>query len=131
MYQAPTATQTRPDATTRRPGPRWQLAGRQVTQSMFYDAEKAKRAGRRVFFVTAGGADMSHSHGDCQNCNGFGRMALEVAMAGPFESAPAGRAGNEETPPETHLRPAWHSGAWWLVTRQLYPCPECMKEIKL
>lgn len=131
MYQAPTATQTRPDRATQSPRPRWQLAGRQVTQTMFYDAEKAKRAGRRVFFVTAGGVDVRHDSDDCRNCDGFGSLCLEVVMGGPFDSAPAGRGGDAETAPELHTRPAWHNGSWWSVTRQMYPCPVCREVVKL
>lgn len=112
------------------PRPKWQLAGRQVTQVMYYDAEKAKRTGRRVYFVTAERAQISDLTGpgvddDCQNCEGFGYMALEIVMGGPFKNAPQGKHGNEDEVPTVYLRPAWHNGAWWQVAREMYPCPVC------
>lgn len=125
MYPQP-ATQT---AANRRP--QWQLAGRKVTQSMFYDCQKAKQAGRKVFFITAGGNEMTGlADDDCANCNGFGHMALEVVMGGPFKNAPQGSTGTADKEPEVLLRPAWHHGAWWSVTRQMYPCPACQKEAR-
>ena len=129
MYQQPaTATATRPTPAR----PEWQLAGRQVTQAMYYDVERAKRAGRKVFFVTAGGSESTALvDDDCANCGGFGHMALEIVMGGPFKNAPQGSVGNAEQEPEVFLRPAWHSGAWWSVTRQMYNCPVCRREVQL
>lgn len=131
MYQQP-ATATRPiaRATSTPPRPQWQLAGRRVTQSMYYDADKAKKAGRRVYFVTAERSQMSELSGaavddDCANCEGFGQMALEIVVGGPFQNAPQGKQGSEDESPTVHLRPAWHNGAWWQVARESYPCPIC------
>lgn len=122
MYPQPTTTQTAP---TR---PQWQLAGRKVTQSMFSDAQRAKKAGRRVFFITAGESDLSAmSDEDCTNCGGFGHLALEMVMSGPYKNPPAGKHGNAnaDEEPDVLIRPAWHNNAWWAVTRQMYGCPVC------
>lgn len=120
MYPQPATTQTAPAR------PKWQLAGRAVTQFMYYDAEKAKRANKRVFFVTAGYSDLAAmSDDDCRNCGGFGRLGLEVAMLGPLKEPPQTARGNAEIEPDMLIRPAWHNGAWWGVTRQMYPCPVC------
>lgn len=125
MYQQP-QTQMRP---TTRPGPKWQLGGRQVSQAMFYDAEKAKRSGRRVLLVSAGGSDIGralHDQEDCANCNGFGQFGLEIIVAGPFENAPQGKGGNDDGEGVSiQLRPAWHNNAWWQVVRSIYHCPVC------
>lgn len=133
MYPQP-ATATRPAQAP--PRPKWQLAGRQVAQEMFYDCEKAKRAGRKVYFVTAGESEISRVAAatvdeDCPNCNGFAQMGLEVVMGGPFKTAPHGNRGNADTEPDGLIRPAWHNGSWWSVTRQMYPCPVCRKVVQL
>lgn len=132
MYQQ-VQTRPTPAAPSRS---RWQLAGRQVTQAMFYDAEKAKRSGRRVIFVTAGESETTRFAGagdDCENCSGFGTMGLEVIVAGPFQNAPQGKTGTADEAPVVHFRPAWHNGAWWQVVRSMYPCPVCndSREVQL
>jgi hypothetical protein len=138
MYQQP-ATVTRSTARPAAP-PRikWQLAGRQVSQAMYYAADKAKKQGQRVYFVTAGQSEMTSLPGAtvddyCANCLGFGRMALEVVMGGPFPNAPQGNQGSADKEPTVHLRPAWHNGAWWQVAREMYLCPLCNsdREIQL
>ena len=131
MYQAPAATVNRAPAR-----PKWHLAGRQVTQDMFYAVEQAKRAGRRCMLVTAGSSEISKfdmAEKDCPNCAGFGHMALEIIVGGPFQDAPQGQHGNENENPSVHVRPAWHNGAWWAVVRDLYKCPVCnnSREINL
>lgn len=134
MLQAPAATATgvqRPPAR-----PKWRLAGHEVTQDMFYAAQQARRAGRRCFYVHAGDNEISKftlSDEDCGNCGGFGHMALEVVVAGPFPNAPQGKQGSAEEQPAVHVRPAWHNGAWWSVVRELYDCPVCSntREINL
>lgn len=128
FQQTATATAVRP-APAR---PVFRLAGHVVTQDMFYAAQQAKRAGRRCFYVHAGESDLRAgvtSDEDCENCGGFGHMALEVIVGGPFKNAPQGKQGN----PAVHMRPAWHNGAWWSVVRDLYRCPVCnnVREVNL
>ena len=124
MYQAPVA-----NTVNRAPArPNFQLAGRQVTQEMFYAVQQAKRAGKRCLFVTAGLSEISKlelADEDCPNCGGFGHMALEIIIAGPFKDAPQGNYGSGDENPTVHLRPAWHNQAWWSVVRDLYRCPVC------
>lgn len=110
----------------------YRLAGHIVTQSMHMDVRRAKAAGKRVFFVSAGEAEALHgrSDEDCENCGGFGQFALEVIMAGPFRNAPAGYRGKQEGEAEgvatqLHTYPAWHNDAWWSVVRTIYKCPVC------
>ncbi len=117
-------TATQPVGMSTPPRPKWQLAGRSVSQAMFYDAQQAKRDGRRVLFTTADGG--THAD-DCPNCLGFGQLCLEVIMCGPFREMPAGTADDVAVA----LRPACHNNAWWQVTRTLYPCPVCQKEVIL
>ena len=129
MFQQPVIQpKARPAAQTPRPL-RWQLAGHEVSQTMYYDAEKAKRSGRRVFFVTAGDSEMLTVADDvCRNCLGFGRMALEIVIGGPYLNAPQGKNGGENEEPTIHLRPAFHNGKWWQVARETYLCPVCSTE---
>lgn len=121
MFSAP-ATTTRPITRSAQPGqpprPRWQLAGRDVTQEQFYAVQKAKQAGHRVFFVllTLHDDDLSVPPGDCPNCLGAGYLGLDVTMVGPMVDKP----GDDKV-----LRPAFHSGSWWLVAREFFPCPRC------
>lgn len=126
MYQPSVPTSAAP-RTHQQPAParkpKWQLAGREVNQAMFYEAEKAKRAGKRVIFVSAGTTHMGDSADDCPNCEGFGQFALEILIKGPFKTPPPGKQGDEGNP--VHLRPAWHNGAWYLVVRDIYLCPVC------
>ena len=124
MFQTPTATANR----TAPARPVFRLAGKQVTQEMFYAAQQAKRAGRRCLLVTAGESDISKftkSEEDCPNCGGFKYLALEVLVAGPLKELPATKQGSADEQPAVHLRPAWHNGAWWSVVRDLHRCPVC------
>lgn len=106
---------------------KFMLAGHEVVQSMSIDARRAKAAGKKVYFITAGEAEMlkSRSDEDCANCGGFGHFALEVVMGGPFRNAPNVSQGNEDEGPALLLRPAWHNDAWWSVVRTMYDCPVC------
>ena len=110
----------------------WQLAGHQVTQTMYYDAQQAKRENRRAFLVTAGELpDADISAGFCANCNGFGTLALEVVHGGPFRDFPHAGVDHGKDGDGPALRPAWHNG-WFLVLRTIYPCPLCnAQEVKL
>ena len=123
MFQTPSTTTTQP-APAR---PKWQLAGRQVTQDMFYAVQNANRAGKRCLLVTAGSSEISgpRSDEDCPNCGGFGHLALEVLMVGPLKDMPATQQGTADSAPAVHLRPAFHNKAWWLVARDLFNCPVC------
>lgn len=108
-------------------GQKFMLAGHEVTQSMSIDARRAKTAGKRVYFVTAGEAQPLHDRADedCDNCGGFGHFALEVVMGGPFRNAPQISQGDENEGPALLVRPAWHNNAWWAVARTMYDCPIC------
>ena len=125
MYQQPTMTRAayrpEPDRPQR---PRFQLAGRRVTQEMFYAAEQGKRGGNRVFFftLTACGDETDVAPTVCANCLGAECLGLDVVTAGPLKDIPT---------PTGSSRAAWHAGAWWLVARAMYPCPVCMREIVL
>jgi hypothetical protein len=127
MYQQPTmAHPSRHVENDRPPRPRFQLAGRQVTQEMFYTVERAKRDGRRVFFfdLTLHDDETITPPSACENCLGAEYLGLDVAMVGPLK----------ETPKQTSdLRAAWHAKSWWLVARNLYPCPVCnpVREVQL
>lgn len=127
MFQAPAATTTATRAINR--SPQFRLGGRQVTQDMFYAAQQAKRSGRRVFMdlLTLHGDDTTVLLDECENCVGSGYFMLDVAMGGPYQDVPAGKQGTADEAPSVHLRPAWHANAWWLVARDLYPCPLCNK----
>lgn len=127
MYQQPTMTRPayrpEPDRPQRL---RFQLAGRRVTQEMFYAAEQGKRAAGRVFFftLTACGDETGVPPTVCENCLGAEYLGLDVATAGPLREIPT---------PTDSARAAWHAGAWWLVARNLYACPVCnpVREINL
>ena len=98
-FQQPITT-TRPAArpTQQSPArPKFMLAGRQVSQEMFYTAQAAKRDGQRCFLVTAEPSVVESvlPSAVCANCEGYGRLALEVAVGGPFEDVPA--AGAQKT----------------------------------
>lgn len=133
MYQSPTTTaKPRP---AQRPaaadGPSFQLAGRNVTQSLYYAAVNAKRAGQRVFFVTAVLLGRRHAT-DCSNCEGYGRLALEVVIGGPFDDVPgAGERG--EGAGKVYVSSVSHNGKWFQVIRTYCDCPMCgsTKEIYL
>ena len=114
--------------------PRFRLAGRDVTQEMFYAAQNAKRAGRKTWLVMADdpagddlrGAIPGVGDGDCPNCNGYGQFVLDIAAAGPFRDHP----GTTISDPEKGVVPlsaTYHGKAWWKVVRQIYPCPVCAK----
>lgn len=128
MYQAPAATTTQ-----RAPArPKFyfgKVRKLQVTQDLFYAAEQAKRSRRMCWLVDAGYSELTGvlSTEDCDNCGGFGHLALEVAMGGPFDTFPnvKGANGTADKEPAVLLRPASHNGRWYLVVRDLYPCPVC------
>jgi hypothetical protein len=124
------ATPFKPTTQERR---QFNLAGHVVPQSMHIDAERAKKAGQKVYFVSAGEAEAlkGRSDEDCANCGGFGHFALEIVMGGPFRNAPPVYQGRSENArddvhePKLHLYAAWHNDAWWSVTRTVYDCPVC------
>lgn len=124
MYQAPVAVA----AVNRAPArPQFRLGGRMVTQEMFYAAQQAKKAGRRVFMdlLTLHGDDVRIREGECANCVGAEFFLLDVAIAGPLTDMPAAKQGTADENPSVHLRPAWHHNSWWLVVRELHRCPVC------
>lgn len=121
MYATPTtATRTAPQpaGANQPPRPRWRLAGRDVPQEMFYAAEKEIRAGSHAFLavLTEHEDEIRVGPDDCANCLSAGYLGLDVTMVGPLKDAPGGDKG---------LRPAFARGAWWLVARSLFPCPQC------
>lgn len=126
MYQATATYQARPQ-----PAPAYHLAGRQVARELFDAAQAARRAGRRVALVvlTEHGNEMDVPPGVCVNCVGAGQLGIDVFIAGPFQDVPGGRSGTgvaeDGGAGVLVLRPAWHSGAWWQVTRRVAPCPVC------
>lgn len=130
MYQATYQARTQT-------APAYRLAGRQVARELFDAAQAAKRAGRRVTLVilTEHADEMDVPLGVCVNCVGAGQLGLEVFVAGPFRDVPGGRSGTGGAAAADAgglvLRPAWHNGAWWQVTRRFAPCPVCAREIQL
>lgn len=114
--------------------PTYRLAGRQVARELFDAAQSAKRAGRRVTLVilTEHADEMDVPPGVCTNCVGAEQLGIEVFVAGPFRDVPGGHSGTgvaEEATAGAVLRPAWHNGAWWQVTRRFAPCPVCGPEV--
>lgn len=132
MFQSPAvATRTRP-ASRPAPGqspqsPVFQLAGRRVTQTMFYAAHEAKRQGQRCFLVDAEPTLAESARPgvrDCPNCNGFGKLGLEIVVGGPFEDVPAsGERG--EGAAKVYLSAVSHNGRWFQVVRSYCDCPVC------
>lgn len=123
MYQTP--TRNRPAAQPAAP-PKFMLAGRQVTQSMYYAAQEAKRARQRCFLITAEESYIENERvksANCANCEGYGRLGLEIVVGGPFEGPPTtGERG--EGVSKIHLSIAWHNG-WFQVVRSYCDCPVC------
>lgn len=125
MFQA-TAYQARTQ-----PAATYRLAGRQVARELFDAAQAAKRAGRRVALVILPehGDELEVPPGVCVNCLGEEQLGIEVFVAGPFRDVPGGRSGTGVAAADDAgglvLRPAWHNGAWWQVTRRFAPCPVC------
>lgn len=92
---------------------------------MFYAAHNAKRAGQRCFLVTAEPTlALPRGAVDCPNCEGYGRLGLEVVIAGPFEDVPAsGERG--EGAAAIYVSIANHGGKWFQVVRSYCACPVC------
>lgn len=116
--------------------PEWKLGGRRVPQDIFYQAKKARQAGQRMFLITAGdlpgGVADPTTDNPCPNCQGFGRMALETVVGGPFEDVPfSGPRGKGIT--ETYISAVVKDGKWYQVTRDYFACPVCspVREIQL
>jgi hypothetical protein len=136
MYQQPaTATRSTARPVTAPPRPKWQLAGRQVQQAMYYDADKAKKSGYRVslLLLTLYEGSTETPPDECQNCLSAGYLGLDTFLRGPFQDMPQSKQGSADEVPTVHLRPAWHNGAWWQVAREMYLCPLCNsdREIQL
>lgn len=114
-------TQTRPTA------PKFMLAGREVSQEIYYAAHEAKRRGTRVFLVSAGplGDGLKGLDGEsCANCEGYGRLALETVIGGPFDTPPtAGDRG--EGAGRIYVSAVTLNGKWFQVTRDYCSCPVC------
>lgn len=111
----------------------FKLAGRHVTQAIYYQAHNAKRAGQRVFLVTAGsvpGGPPVGGDDDCPNCSGFGRMALETAVGGPFTDVPtSGERGEGNA--KVYVSAVTKGKDWYQVTRDYFDCPVCRREVQL
>lgn len=107
--------------------PKFMLAGREVSQEIYYAAHEAKRRGTRVFLVWAGplGDGLRGLEGDiCSNCEGYGRLALEAVIGGPFDTPPA--AGDRgEGAASIHISAVTMHGKWFQVTRDYFSCPVC------
>ena len=114
--------------------PRFQLAGHDVTQEMYYAAQNAKRGGRKVWLILAedGAAldPLGRIRGvgadDCPNCEGYGQFMLDIAAAGPFKDHP-GAVIADAKKGALPQSATYKAGAWWRVVRQIYPCPICAK----
>ena len=119
------STYTRPTPYRAAPTePEYRLAGRLVSRSLHDAATRAKLDGRRVLLVllTPRADDTDVPAGVCPNCLGAEKLGLDIAMSGPFKTAPSSRTEGENT---GQLRTACYGGAWWLVTRHFAPCPLC------
>lgn len=108
------------------------LAGRDVSPAMLNDAYAAKKAGRRVVLVTAGSlSKVRGAAGDCENCEGYGQLGLEVLMAGPFQEYPGKGRGPAGENGDTLLVAVVHNGGWYTAARTMYPCPVCSKTVEI
>lgn len=129
---SPTAPRpARPPA--QQPAPRFQLAGRDVPQAIYYAAHEARRRGQRVFLVTAGPLTeglQQPGAPNCPNCAGYGRLALETVIGGPFKDVPSGgERGTGEA--KIYVSAVVKGKDWFQVTRDYFDCPACRKEIVL
>lgn len=89
-----------------------QLAGRYVATALYRDAAiRCEMGGKAFLALPEHGGD-----GDCPNCDGCGRHALQLVEGGPFKSPP--RAGKEQSA-------VFQDGDWYLVKTTSYRCLVC------
>lgn len=107
------------------------LAGRIVSEPAFDFVRRCKQANQRVFMTIGSMAEGEAVGGrfeatHCENCDGFGRFAIQVIVAGPFSNVPpyvrekgAGEEGG------IMASPAYHNGKWYQMAMNQYECPVC------
>ena len=97
-----------------------QLNGINVHEGMYLRARSAKANGSKVFMCMPKGAgvveasELATEAGIyCENCDGFGRLALEIFVGGPFT----------EATDKKHV--VWHDGAYYTHDIVMFICPDC------
>ena len=103
----------------------YRLAGHLVPQAIYNSVAAAKRNGQRMFLVEAGDImALKENEKGCGNCNGYGHMAIQTVLGGPFREVPQS-GGRGEGESAIHVSAAWHDGAWYQVTTDVFDCPVC------
>ena len=91
-----------------------EINGIKVYEGMLVRAKAAGKNGGKVFITVAGDADKnSKGKTHCANCNGYGKLALEVFIGGPYMD------------PTGHKHVVWHDGGYYERDLEMFCCPEC------
>ena len=96
----------------------YQLNGINVHEGMYARAKSARANGKKVFITklpcivdAPDAAIEAKTH--CLNCDGCGRLSLEIIVGGPYQNATDKR----------HV--IWHKGEWYVHDFILFICPDC------
>jgi hypothetical protein len=94
----------------------YQLNGVNVHEGMYLRAENEIGNGKKVFlteFLCVVEAPTSAKNTHCLNCDGAGRLGLEVVVGGPYQDATD----------KKHV--IWHEGKYYAHELVVFVCPDC------
>ena len=95
---------------------KYNLNGTNVHEGMYRRAVSARQNGGMVLltkFIDRLEAPESAKGTHCGNCDGVGKLGLEIVTGGPYKTA--GRTA----------KGFWHDGAWYVGDLVQFICPDC------
>jgi hypothetical protein len=88
-----------------------------VPEALLGDARAIRQRGGKCFLARP------EPPGGCTNCNGGGRLILQVVSSGPFDSPVNTRGeGNGQGGESVSI---FERGLWYLARTRVYLCPVC------
>jgi hypothetical protein len=94
----------------------YQLNGVNVHEGMYMRAKTAQGNGQKVFlteFPYIVEAPKAAVNAHCLNCDGAGKIGLEIIIGGPFQDATD----------KKHV--IWHEGMYYAHELVVFICPDC------
>ena len=94
----------------------YQLMGHNVYEGMYHRAETGIRNGKKVLFTQFQAVVEASKPADneyCHNCDGAGKLGLEIVIGGPYEV------------PSDRRHVIWHDGKWYTHELVVFVCPDC------
>jgi hypothetical protein len=100
------------------------INARDVPGELYQDAHAVRQKGGRCFLAIPAGPPLA---GYCDNCNGSGRLLLQVIAGGPFDQ-PVPTKGHRcatDVAGQDQGSLMDIDGVWFLARIKAYTCPSC------